>query len=106
MLVPKEILDNLGKSGGKMAWFGSPFIALMFYVLIDWNRDLTAENIKYHNKVIQLDTICKMMEVKVTNCERYTREAVDRFIDCTEEKEDLMEQNQEFKTRLKIRGLN
>jgi len=46
------------------------------------------------------------MEVKVANCERYTREAVDRFIDCTEEKEDLMEQNREFQTRLKLRGIN
>jgi len=105
MLVPKEILDNLGKSGGKMAWAGSPIIAFFFWYILADNKELRLENTKYHNKVVQLDTICKMMEIKVSNCVKYTSEAVNKFIDCTEEKEDLLEQNQEFRTRLKLRGI-
>jgi hypothetical protein len=101
MLIPKEILDNLGKSGGKMAWLGSPVIAIMFYMLINWNVELSRQNVKYHDKVIQLDTLCKIMQVNVKNCERYTREAVNNYIDCTKEKEALLELNREFSIRLK-----
>lgn len=88
-MIPKELFEMMGKSGGKVAIGGLPFIVAAFmYIYMD--SKATSELVLRQAQTIhRLDSCQTALKVELKTTKEYFTQSLNNFIDCETDKDKL-----------------
>ena len=104
-MIPKELFEMMGKSGGKVAIGGLPILCVLFTYFYMDSKAMNERVLRQSAVIHRLDSCQTALKVELKITKEYFTESLNNFIDCETDKDKLENEILNMRTTMQNYGV-